>query len=78
MQTTAVCMVLVTSPTTSNKVLWTDESKMNLYQSDGKNNVWRKKGSAHDPKHTTSSVKQGGGNVMAWTCMATSEKVSLM
>ena len=34
-----------------NNVLWTDETKSNLYQSDGKANVCKKKGSAHDPKH---------------------------
>uniref|UniRef100_A0A8C5Q2J1 Transposase Tc1-like domain-containing protein n=1 Tax=Leptobrachium leishanense TaxID=445787 RepID=A0A8C5Q2J1_9ANUR len=53
-----------------NKILWTDETKINLYQSDGKRKVWRRKGTAHDPKHTTSSVKHGGGSVMAWACMA--------
>ena len=46
-----------------DNVLWTDETKINLYQNDGKAKVWRKKGSAHDPKHTSSSVKHGGGNV---------------
>ena len=44
---------------------------MNLYQSDGQDaKVWRKKRSAHDPKHKSSSLKHGGENVMAWACMA--------
>ncbi len=37
-----------------DKVLWTDF----MDQSDGKAKVWRKKGSAHDPKHTSSSETQ--------------------
>lgn len=37
-----------------NKALWADESKINLYHSDGKTKVWRKRGSAHDPNHTGS------------------------
>ena len=53
-------------------------TKINLYQSDGKAKVWRKKGSAHDPKHTSSSVKHGGGSVMAWACMAASGVGSLI
>ena len=52
-----------------NNILWTDETKFILYQNDGKRRVWRRKGTAHDPKHTTSSVKHGG-SVMAWACMA--------
>ena len=35
--------------------------------------MWRKEGTAHDPKHTTSSVKNGGGSAMAWACMAATE-----
>ncbi len=38
----------------------------------------RRKGTAHDPKHTTSSVKHGGGSVMAWACMAASGTGSLV
>ena len=30
------------------------------------------KGSAHDPKHTSSPVKHSEGSVMAWPCMASS------
>ncbi len=59
-------------------ILWTDETKINLYQSDGKAKVWRKKGTASDPKHTSSSVKHDGGNVMAWACTAASGTCSLI
>ncbi len=37
-----------------------------------------KEGTAHDPKHTTSSVKHGGGSVMAWACIAASGTGSLV
>ncbi len=33
--------------------------KINLHQNDRKKKVWRRHGTAHDPKHTTSSVKHG-------------------
>ncbi|KAG2456719.1 TCB1 transposase, partial [Polypterus senegalus] len=53
-------------------ILWKDETKINLYQNDGKKKVWRRRGTAHYPKHTTSSVKHSEGSVMAWACMAAS------
>ncbi len=34
--------------------------------------MWRKKGTAKDPKHTASSVKHGGGGVVAWAYVAVS------
>ena len=40
--------------------------------------MWRKKGSAHDPKHMSSSVKHFGESVMLWACMAASGFGSLM
>ncbi len=38
----------------------------------GKQKCGGKNGTAKDPKHTASSVKHGGGVVMAWACMAVS------
>ncbi len=32
-------------------------TRINLYQNDGKKKVCRRLGTAHEPKHTTSSVK---------------------
>lgn len=32
----------------------------------------RRNVTAHDPKHNTSTVKHGGGIVMAWPCMTAS------
>ncbi len=37
-------------------ILWMAEIKINLNQNDGKKKIWRRLGTAHDPKHTTSSV----------------------
>ena len=54
------------------------KTKINLYQSDGKAKVWRKKGSAHNLKHTSSSVQHGGGSVMASPCISASGVGSLI
>lgn len=40
--------------------------------------VWKNKGSAHKPKHTTSVVKHAGCTVMAWVCMEVSATDSLI
>ena len=59
-------------------VSWTDEVKINLYQSDRKTKVWRRAGTTQDPKHTTPSVKRCSGGVMAWVCMAAEGTGSLI
>lgn len=47
-------------------VLWSDESKFNLFGSDGKQYVRRPKNKEFDPRYTLKTVKHGGGNVMVW------------
>ena len=53
-----------------NKVLWTDETKINLFGSDGKQKVWRKPGQALKSCNLLPTVKHGGGSVMAWGAMS--------
>lgn len=53
-----------------DKVIWTDETKINMFQSDGAGTVWRPSGKADDPRYTTPTVKYGGGNIMAWACIS--------
>lgn len=54
-----------------NKVLWSDESKFELFSTKRRVNVWRKANTALDPKHLVPTVKHGGGSVMVWGCMST-------
>lgn len=51
-------------------VLWSDESKFNMFRSDGKTMVWRKTTEEFDPKCTVPTVKHSGGGVMVWGCFA--------
>ncbi|GFT31389.1 transposable element Tc1 transposase [Trichonephila clavipes] len=53
-----------------NEVIFSDESKFNIFGSDGRRMVWRKHNTSHHPKHTIPTVKHGDGSVMVWGCMA--------
>lgn len=54
------------------QVLFSDESKFNIYRSNGRILVWRKPNTELEPKHLQGTAKHGGGGVMVWGCMAAS------
>lgn len=53
-----------------NKFLFTDESKFNIFGSDGRIKVWRKPWQGLDSRYTAKTVKHNGGGVMVWGCMS--------
>ena len=50
------------------KELWSDESKFNLFGSDGIKYVRRPEGKRFEPKYQLPTVKHGCGSVMVWGC----------
>ncbi|CAF1541910.1 unnamed protein product [Rotaria magnacalcarata] len=52
------------------EVLWSDESKFNLFGSDGKVMVWRSTKEEFSPHCTVPTVKYQGGSVMVWGCFS--------
>ncbi|KAK1789764.1 hypothetical protein P4O66_014923, partial [Electrophorus voltai] len=52
------------------KVLWSDETKIEVFGADHTRGVWREDGTAYNPKNTISTVKHGGGNIMLWGCFS--------
>lgn len=53
-------------------VVFTDESKYNIFGSDGRRMVWRKPNTEFQFKNINATVKHGGGNVMVWGCIGAS------
>ena len=51
------------------RVIFSDETKFNIFGSDGKKFVWRKPNCELQEKNIQTTVKHGGGSVMLWGCM---------
>jgi hypothetical protein len=51
-------------------VIWSHESKFNLYSDDGKGYVRRPINQRYNKRYTTATVKFGGGNIMVWGCFS--------
>ncbi|KAL0190899.1 hypothetical protein M9458_013597, partial [Cirrhinus mrigala] len=53
-----------------NKILWSDETKIELFGLNSKWYVWRQPGTAHHLSNTVPTVKHGGGSIMLWGCFS--------
>jgi hypothetical protein len=51
------------------KVVWSDETKINRFGSDGRKWVWKKSGEGLSDRLVEGTQKFGGGSVMVWGCM---------
>ena len=52
------------------KVMWSDETKIELFGINSTRRVWRKRNAEYNPKNTIPTVKHGGGNLMLWRCFS--------
>ena len=57
--------------------MWSDESKYNIFNSDGRTYVRRRIGEEFQDECVKGTVKHGGGSVMVWGCMCV-DKVGMM
>ena len=49
-------------------VVWSDECKINRFQSDGRVWAWIRDTETLQPRHVKQTVKHGGGRIMVWGC----------
>ncbi len=53
-----------------DSILWSDETKINVFGTDAFKTVWRRKGEEYKEKCMVPTVKHGGGSVLMWGCMS--------
>jgi len=50
------------------KIIWSDECKFILVDSNGRQYCWKKSNEPLDKRHIKPTIKFGGGNIMVWGC----------
>ena len=58
------------TPEDWNRVIWSDETKINRFGSDGRQWAWGIRGAVRTAREIKQTVKGGGGHVMIWGCMS--------
>lgn len=58
------------TPNYWKRILWSDETKINLFGNDGPAKVWRKPNEALKSKNIRPTMKHGGGCIMVWGSMS--------
>ncbi|KAG2458847.1 TCB1 transposase, partial [Polypterus senegalus] len=58
------------SQTMRNKILWSNETKIEHFSVNAWCHVWRKPGTAHHQANTIPTVKHGCGSIMLWGCFS--------
>lgn len=59
------------SQTTINKIVWSDETMIELFGMNAMRQVWRKNaGTTHHQANIITTVKHGGGSIMLWQCFS--------
>lgn len=61
--------LMIKGPDYFKKVIWSDETKLNYFRSDGNLYCWRLAGEEFNSECTKKTVKFGGGGIMLWGCM---------
>ncbi|KAF3706528.1 Transposable element Tcb1 transposase Transposable element Barney transposase [Channa argus] len=51
-------------------VMWSDETKIEIFGNNSTRRVWRKKNAELHPKNNILTVKHGGGNIKLWGCFS--------
>ena len=51
------------------RVIWSDETKINRFGSDGRKYAWKRDDEPIQPRHVQRTVKHGGGSIKLWSCI---------